>query len=446
LALQVVTAWWCERAWLPGSGVTDGVLFETEDGRIAAITVGISPPAGASRLPGLVVPGFANTHSHAFHRALRGRSQRGAGDFWAWRDLMYDVAARLDPDSYYALARATYAEMALAGITRVGEFHYLHHAPDGVRYNDANAMGHALMHAAASAGIRITVLDTCYLTGGFDQPLQGAQLRFGDGSADEWGSRVDQLTVVDGSRVGAAIHSVRAVPLGDAEIVAGAAKRNDWLLHMHVSEQRAETEQCLAARARTPTQVLSDVGALTPNSTVVHATHLGDGDISLLTRSGSGVCLCPTTERDLADGIGPAGLLAGQGVSLSLGSDSHAVIDLLEEARAMEMHERLVTNRRGRFDAAALLRAASLDGHRALGWLDAGDLSIGTRADFVAIDLESVRTAGGGPTLDAAMFAATAADVTDVVVDDRYVVRDRQHLLVDDVAAELTKSIRAVLP
>jgi len=441
-----VTAWWCERAWLPGSGVTDGVLFETEDGRIAAITVGISPPAGAGRLPGLVVPGFANTHSHAFHRALRGRSQRNAGDFWAWRDLMYDVAARLDPDSYYALARATYAEMALAGITSVGEFHYLHHAPDGVRYNDANAMGHALMHAAASAGIRITLLDTCYLTGGFDQPLQGAQLRFGDGSADEWGSRVEQLTVVDGSRVGAAIHSVRAVPLGDAEIVAGATKRNDWLLHMHVSEQRAETEQCLAARARTPTQVLSDVGALTPNSTAVHATHLGDGDISLLTRSGSGVCLCPTTERDLADGIGPAGLLAGHGVSLSLGSDSHAVIDLLEEARAMEMHERLVTNRRGRFDAAALLRAASLDGHRALGWLDAGDLSIGTRADFVAIDLESVRTAGGGPTLDAAMFAATAADVTDVVVDDRYVVRDRQHLLVDDVAAELTKSIRAVLP
>jgi formiminoglutamate deiminase len=446
MALPVVTAWWCEHALVTTEGIADGVLFETEDRRIAATTVGVAPPARANRLPGLVVPGFANAHSHAFHRALRGRSQRGAVDFWAWRDLMYDVAAKLDPDSYYALARATYAEMALAGITSVGEFHYLHHAPGGGRYNDANAMGHALMHAAASAGIRITLLDTCYLAGGFDQPLRGAQLRFGDGSADEWGSRVEKLTLVDGSQVGAAIHSMRAVPLGDAEVVADSAKRNHWPLHMHVSEQQVENEQCLAAHGRTPTEALSDVGALTSSSTAVHATHLGEDDISLLARSGSGVCLCPTTERDLADGIGPAGSLARQGVSLSLGSDGHAVIDLLEEARAMEMHERLATNRRGRFDAAAVLRAATLDGHRALGWPDAGDFSLGMRADFVAVDVGSVRTAGGGPTLDTALFAATAADVTDVVVDDHYVVRDRQHLLVDDVAGELARSISAVLP
>ncbi len=441
-----MTAWWCTHAWLPDDGVVDGVLLETEGRRIAATTIGVPSPAGANRLPGLVVPGFANTHSHAFHRALRGRSQRDAGDFWSWRDLMYGVAAQLDPDSYYALARATFAEMALAGVTCVGEFHYLHHAPGGARYNDPNAMGHALMHAAASAGIRMTLLDTCYLAGGIDQPLQGAQLRFGDGSADEWGSRVDQLALVDGARVGAAIHSVRAVPLGDAEIVADCAKRNGWPLHMHLSEQRAENEQCLAAHGRTPTQVLSDVGALTPNSTAVHATHVRDDDISLLARDGCGVCLCPTTERDLADGIGPAGSLAEQRVSLSLGSDSHAVIDLLEEARAVEMHERLATNRRGRFDATALLRAATLDGHRALGWSDAGEFSLGMRADFVAVDIDSVRTAGGGPTLDTAIFAATAADVTDVVVDDRYVVRGRQHLLVDDVAGELARSIGAVLP
>jgi formiminoglutamate deiminase len=441
-----VTAWWCERAWLPDDGVTDAVLFETDDGRLAATTVGFPPPAGANRLPGLVVPGFANTHSHAFHRTLRGRSQRGAADFWAWRELMYDVAAKLDPDSYYALARATYAEMALAGITAVGEFHYLHHGQRGARYNDPNAMGHALMHAAASAGIRITLLDTCYLAGGLDRPLQGAQLRFGDGSADEWVSRVDQLTLVDGARVGAAIHSVRAVPPGDAEVVAESAKRNSWPLHMHLSEQRAENEQCVAAYGRTPTQALSAVGALTSNATAVHATHLARDDISLLVRNGCGVCLCPTTERDLAVGIGPAGSLAEQGVSLSLGSDSHAVIDLLEEARAVEMHERLATNRRGRFDATALLRAATLDGHHALGWSDAGEFSLGMRADFVALDVESVRTAGGGPTLDTALFAATAADVTDVVVDDRYVVRDRQHLLVDDVAGELARAIKTVLP
>ena len=441
-----MTMWWCECAWLPDDGATEGVLFETEHRRIATTTVGISRPAAANRLPGLVVPGFANTHSHAFHRALRGRAQRGIGDFWAWRDLMYDVAARLDPDSYYALARATYAEMALAGITCVGEFHYLHHAPGGARYNDANAMGHALIHAAASVGVRLTILDTCYLAGGIDQPLQGAQLRFGDGSADEWAFRVEQLTLVDGSRLGAAVHSVRAVPFADAEVVAGHAKHNDWPLHMHLSEQPTENEQCHAAYGRTPAQVLSDVGALAPNSTAVHATHVCKGDISLLASSGCGVCLCPTTERDLADGIGPAGSLAGQGVALSLGSDSHAVIDPLEEARAMEMHERLATNRRGRFDAAALLRAATFAGHRALGWSDAGALAVGMRADFVAVDVESVRTAGGGPTLDTAVFAGTAADVTDVVVDDRYVVRDRQHLLVDDVTGELARSISAVLP
>jgi formiminoglutamate deiminase len=440
-----VTAWWCEHAWLP-DGVADGVLFQTDGGRITAVSVGSDPAGADNRFRGLVVPGLANAHSHAFHRALRGRAQRGAGDFWAWRALMYDVAERLDPDSYYSLARAVYAEMAVAGVTCVGEFHYLHHAPGGKRYGDANAMGNALMNAAADAGVRITLLDTCYLSGGIDQPLEGPQLRFGDGSGDEWAARIESLASVGGARVGAAIHSVRAVPLQEAEVVALAAKDRGWPLHMHLSEQPTENEQCLAAYGRTPTQVLSDVGALTPNSTAVHATHLRDGDIALLADGGCAVCLCPTTERDLADGIGPAGSLASQAVSLSLGSDSHAVIDILEEARGVEMHERLATNRRGRFDAAALLRAATREGHRALGCADAGELAVGMRADFVAIDLESVRTAGGGATLETVVFSATAADVTDVVVDGRPVVRDREHVLVDDVGRELAASIKAVLP
>lgn len=441
-----MTTWWCEHAWLPDVGVADGVLVETAEGHIAAISVDIAPPGDATRLRGLVLPGLANVHSHAFHRALRGRAQQGAGDFWAWRTLMYDIAGRLDPDSYYALARAVYAEMALAGITCVGEFHYLHHAPGGAPYNDANAMGHALMHAAASAGVRLTLLDTCYLAGGFGQPLQGPQLRFGDRSAGSWTVRVEQLSKHDGVRVGAAIHSVRAVPLAEAEVVTAAAKRNDWPLHMHVSEQLAENEQCLERYDRTPTQVMADLGALTANSTAVHATHLTGADIALLSKTGCGVCLCPTTERDLADGIGPAGSLAAQGVPLSLGSDSQAAIDLLEEARAVEMHERLTTNRRGRFESSALMRAATEQGHRALDWSDAGAISVGMRADLVAIDIESVRTAGVGTSLDAVVFAATAADVTDVVVDDRHVVRDRQHLLIDDVARELATSVAAVLP
>ncbi|HEX7106748.1 MAG TPA: formimidoylglutamate deiminase [Acidothermaceae bacterium] len=440
-----MTTWWCEHASLP-DGVADDVLIETEDGIFAAISLGIAPPADATRLRGLVIPGLANTHSHAFHRALRGRTQQGAGDFWAWRNLMYDVAARLDPDSYYALSRAVYAEMTLAGITCVGEFHYLHHAPGGTPYNDPNAMGHALMHAAASAGARLTLLDTCYLAGGFNQPLRGPQLRFGDGSAGSWAVRVEQLSKHVGVRVGAAIHSVRAVPLAEAEVAAAAAKRNDWPLHMHVSEQVAENEQCLERYDRTPTQVFADVGALTANSTAVHATHLTSADIALLSKTGCGVCLCPTTERDLADGIGPAGTLATQGVPLSLGSDSQAVVDLLEEARGVEMHERLATHRRGGFDPPALLRMATQQGHRALGWSNAGAIALGMRADLVAVDLESVRTAGAGATLGAVVFAATAADVTDVVIDDRHVVRDRRHLLIEDVSRELAASITAVLP
>lgn len=440
-----MTTWWCEHAWLPDIGVADGVLVKTEEGHIAAISVDAAPSADSNRLHGLVIPGLANVHSHAFHRALRGRAQHGAGDFWAWRNLMYDIAERLDPDSYYALARGVFAEMALAGVTCVGEFHYLHNAPGGGRYSDANAMGHALMNAAASAGVRLTLLDACYLTGGFGQPLQGPQLRFGDGSADSWALRVEQLTEHEGVRIGAAIHSVRAVPLAEAEVAAVTAKRNGWPLHMHVSEQVAENEQCIEKYDRTPTQVLAEVGALTANSTAVHATHLTGADIALLSKTGCGVCLCPTTERDLADGIGPAGTLASHGVSLSVGSDGHALIDLLEEARAVEMHERLSTNRRGRFDASALLRAATVVGHRALGWPDAGVIAVGMRADLVAVDLESVRTAGAGASLDAVVFAATGADVTDVVVDDRHVVRDRQHLLIDDVARELATSIAAVL-
>ncbi len=440
-----MTTWWCEHAWLPDIGVADAVLIEAVDGSIVAISQDVATPSDATRLRGLVLPGLANAHSHAFHRALRGRVQQGPRDFWAWRDVMYDFAARLDPDSYYALARAVYAEMALAGITCVGEFHYLHHAPGGVRYDNPNAMGEALIRAAADVGIRLTLLDTCYLAGGFGQPLEGTQLRFGDGSADAWSARVAEIANYDSMRVGAAIHSVRAVPVPEAEVVAAAAKRGGWPLHMHLSEQPAENEQCLELHDRTPTQVLADVGALTATSTAVHATHLTGTDIALLSETGCGVCLCPTTERDLADGIGPAGTLASQGVRLSLGSDSHAVIDLLEEARAMEMHERLATNRRARFEASTLLRAATVDGNRALGWQDAGAISVGMRADLMAIDLESVRTAGAGATLETALFAATAADVTDVVVDGRHVVRDRRHLLVDDVPRELATSIGAVL-
>jgi formiminoglutamate deiminase len=364
-----------------------------------------------------VLPGLANVHSHAFHRALRGRTHTGRGSFWSWRDQMYAVAGTLDPDRYLALARAVYGEMALAGITCVGEFHYLHHGPDGVPYGDPNAMGHALIEAARQAGIRITVLDTLYLTSTVDgAPLEGVQRRFGDRDADAWRSRVGAIRPAPHAVTGAAVHSIRAVP---ATVLSGMAAGGP--LHVHLSEQRAENEQCLAVYGCSPTELLHRHGVLGPETTAVHATHLTDGDIKTLGVTGSGVCLCPTTERDLADGIGPARALADAGSPLSLGSDSHAVIDLFEEMRAVELDERLATWERGHWSAGELLQAATADGHASLGYDDAGAIAVGNRADLVTLDTATPRTAGTGRDEHTAVFAATAADVVQVVADGKVV-------------------------
>jgi formiminoglutamate deiminase len=423
-----------------------GVLVDVADGRVTSVATGIAAaPPSAHRLSGLVLPGFANAHSHAFHRALRGRTHAGKGTFWTWRQRMYAVAARLTPEMYLALARATFAEMALAGITCVGEFHYLHHAAEGRRYDDPNEMGRALLRAAREAGIRITLLDTVYLSSGVDgQPLGGPQLRFGDGSADAWAARHDALKPDAGAKRGAAIHSVRAVPSGQFATVASAADGEP--LHTHLSEQRAENEACHARHGCSPTELLHAHGVLGPRTVAVHATHLSDVDRTLLGDTDTGVCFCPTTERDLADGIGPARALVDAGSPLSLGSDSHAVIDPLEEARAVELNERLRTEQRGHFSASELLHAATTAGHAALGWDDAGTIAPGARADLVAIRLDTARAAGFDPTdpVAAVVFAAGAADVTDVVVDGRPVVREGRHLLIDDVPGALHEAIAEV--
>jgi formiminoglutamate deiminase len=436
--MQPVTGalWHAAYAWVDGAVARD-VLVEVADGRFTAVTAGVAtPPPGASVLRGLVLPGLANAHSHAFHRALRGRTQAGRGSFWTWRELMYAVAERLDPGSYFALARAVYGEMALAGIACVGEFHYLHHRPDGTPYAQANAMGDALIAAAGEAGIRITLLDALYLTASVGgDPLTGVQRRFGDGGLDAWADRVRGLRPGGHARIGAALHSVRAVP---AEYL-GAFAGQDRPLHVHLSEQRAENEQCRAVHGCTPAELLLRHGVLGPATTAVHATHLTDDDVKILGGTGTGACLCPTTERDLADGIGPARRLADAGAPLSLGSDSHAVIDLFEEVRGVELDERLATERRGHFPAGELVAAAA--NHRALGWADAGSIAVGNRADLVAVSLDSVRTAGVDPAQ--VVFAATAADVTHVVVDGRLIVADARHTTVD-VPRDLRAAITAV--
>ncbi|MFC9081928.1 formimidoylglutamate deiminase [Streptomyces sp. NPDC057062] len=438
--------YWLEHAWLD-PGVETGVALEVSDGRVTAVRTGVeAPPPGAEILRGLTLPGLANAHSHAFHRALRGVVQVGSGTFWTWREVMYSVADRLTPETYHALARAVYAEMALAGVTAVGEFHYLHHAPGGTPYADPNAMGEALIDAAAEAGIRITLLDTAYLSSGFGQPPNHHQLRFSDGTAERWAERSSDLKERAHARIGAAVHSVRAVPAGQLATVARWAEERRAPLHVHLSEQTAENDACHRAHGCTPTRLLADHGVLGPRTTGVHNTHLTDEDIRLIGAGSTGTCMCPTTERDLADGIGPAMALQAAGSPLSLGSDSHAVIDLLEEARAMELDERLRTRTRGHWTAASLLRAASADGHAALGWQDAGVLEPGALADFTTIALDSVRTAGPPPGLGAetAVFAATAADVRHTVVGGRHVVRDGAHTRLPDVPRALADAVQAL--
>ncbi|WP_067702893.1 formimidoylglutamate deiminase [Nocardia jejuensis] len=429
-----MSAYWCERAWL-GDGVASGVRIDVAEGVITSVTAGEKP--GGTVLSGMVVPGFANVHSHAFHRALRGRTHDDRGDFWSWRERMYAVAGRLEPDSYYRLARAVYAEMALAGYTGVAEFHYLHHPAGGGRYADPHEFSHALVAAAADAGIRLTLLDVCYLAGGVDQPTTGVQRRFDDGSAEAWAQRIESFFPASELVVpGAAIHSVRAVPADQLPaVVLGAGTRP---LHVHVSEQPRENEECLARYGRTPTGLLAAAGALTPRTVAVHATHLTAADIADLTRCW--VCLCPSTEADLGDGIGPARRLADAGIRLALGSDGQSVIDPWFEVRALELHERLASGARGRFSPPQLLAAATA--HAASGWPEVGVIAPGRAADLVRVDTASVRTAG---THEAGiLYAATASDVTDVMVAGRWIVRDRTHLGIGDVSAALDTEIGAL--
>jgi formiminoglutamate deiminase len=439
-----VTAYWCPIAWLGGERCELDVLVTVEEGAFTSVETGASsPPRDVRILEGLTLPGLANAHSHAFQRALRGRTNHGRGSFWSWREEMYRLASRVDPESYLALARATYAEMAMAGITTVGEFHYLHHTPGGSPYGDPNEMGRVLLAAAAEAGLRITLLDACYLQGGPAAPPEGAQRRFTDGSAEAWAERVTELGESESARVGAAIHSVRAVDPASAAVVANWARERGRPLHAHVSEQPAENAACLEEHGRTPTALLADAGALDASFTAVHGTHLAEGDVSLLGDAGACCCVCPTTERDLADGIGRMRPLVEAGASLSLGTDSHAFIDLFEEARAVELDERLASGERGHHGAAELLRAATESGHACLGWPEVGRIAVGARADLVTVSLDGVRLAGydAEHLLDALVFGATAADVRQVIVDGHQIVRDGRHGI---NPSELHQAVRAV--
>lgn len=389
-------------------------MIETRGDRIVSVSANESTPTGAETLEGAVFPAFANTHSHAFHRLLRGVT--GEGDFWSWRDVMYEVASQLDPDSYRRIAVAAFREMVAAGYGTVVEFHYLHHQPDGKPYDDPNVMADALADAAIEAGIKLTLLDACYLSGGFGQPPEGVQRRFADADANAWAERASQWRPPLGVVAGAAIHSIRAVDPASASVVAAWSAGRP--LHVHLSEQPAENDACLQAYGASPTRVLAEAGVLGPNTTVVHATHLDQTDVALLAGSGASAAICPTTERWLADGIGPTDALAGAGVPLTIGSDSQAVIDPFTEMAALELHQRLVTRTTGTHQEPELVTAGA-GNPSAIGRPGPVGLVAGARADMVAIRTDSPRTAGVEPS--GLIFAATAADVSAVVMGGRYV-------------------------
>ncbi|MEY9258709.1 formiminoglutamate deiminase [Brevibacterium epidermidis] len=458
------TRYWCESAWIDGA-VAHGVLLSADDtGTLTAVETGIdTAPSDAEAVSGFVLPGGVNAHSHAFHRMLRGRTHGDGGTFWTWREVMYSVAAKLDPETYETVARAVFAEMLAGGYTSVGEFHYVHHAQDGTPYgaerpggdaNDdaeprAHAMERALARAAVSAGIRIRLLDTCYLTGGIDSELSAEQARFGDGTIDGYMDRhaglidtfADEFPVnAPGEsfvHVGAAIHSIRAVPAANLQRfteLSGA-------VHVHLSEQPAENEASQAAYGATPTEVLARSGVVDDRLSAVHATHLSKQDIAILAGAQSTIVMCPCTEADLADGIGPARELADAGAVISLGSDQHVVLDALRETQGLEAGERLRSGQRGRFSPAELITALTEGGARSLD-LPVGSLEVGKACDFVALRTDSMRTMG---SLDEQIIlTASASDVHLTVTGGRVRVRDGVHTELGDIAELYAQAFAAL--
>ncbi len=378
-----------------------------------------------------VMPGLATAHSHAFQRALRGRTQRRAtraGTFLGWRDEMYRLVEKLRPDDLYAIACFAYTELAMSGVTAVGEFHYVHHGPGGRPYAERTELADAVIRAARDVGIRISLIRTAYLRGGYDQAPVPAQERFIDPSIDEVLNDLDALrSRYEGDphvAVAAAAHSVRAVPLPQVQTLAGYAERNGTAFHMHVSEQRSELEECRAEYGTTPVALLSAEGILSSRFVAVHATHLDEAEVAALGENQSVVCICRTTERDLGDGLPPVSDLLRAGVRLCIGVDSHACENAFEEVRAVELDERSrLEKRHAAAEAPVLLDAATRQGYAACG------LEAYWKEDYVRLDPNDPSIAAIAPDLapDAILFGATPRAVKTVVVGGRTIVEEGCH-------------------
>ena len=397
-------------------------------------------PSETVSLPGrALLPGFVNAHSHSFQRLIRGKSESRAmsgRDFWSWRGTMYHAAAKLDPEEVYDVARMAFLEMLLGGTTTVGEFHYLHNAPGGRPYEDPNLLGKQVIAAAQSVGIRIVLLRSAYLRAGYELPPDAGQIRFYE-SGEQFLKNVEALAAAATAPIGVAPHSLRAVPLPELKEIAAWTRKRKLPLHMHVAEQVGENEACLREYGLTPVALLAKEGLLGADLTAVHAIHITSEEIRMLAGADTTVCSCPTTERNLGDGVIAVDQVMREGIRIALGSDSQAQIDPLEDARELEYHLRLERQQRAILDqigeqtlASRLFNCATIHGARALGL--AADL-----ADFFTVDLDDLSIAGHSEEdlLPVAVFSLNRSAIRDVMVNGRWVVRDGQHPLQEEIVA-----------
>ncbi|HTU50699.1 MAG TPA: formimidoylglutamate deiminase [Acidobacteriaceae bacterium] len=404
-----------------------------------------------------LLPGFVNVHSHAFQRLIRGRTESkraGGRDFWSWRAAMYYAAASLSPEQMYVVARAAFLEMLLAGTTTVGEFHYVHRKPDGKPYPNPNIMAQQIFAAAESVGIRICLLRAAYQRAGFELPEDPGQIRFLETTEEFLANVADLHREYDSQDawVGVAPHSVRAEPLEAIEAIAAWAREHHRPLHMHVSEQMAEIEACQREYGTTPVRLLERHGLLRDQFTAVHAIHIDHEEMDLLAANRAAICACPTTERNLGDGIFAARDVMERGIPVCLGSDSQAQIEPLEDARELEYHLRLQQRQRSLLDgidgqelSARLFRCATANGASALG-CETGDIESSKLADFFTVDLNDISIAGDvrEDLLPAIVFGMRTAAVADVCVGGRFVVRDHRHPQQQEILNEYKEVARKV--
>jgi formimidoylglutamate deiminase len=448
-----------DEAWLPGGWQTD-VLVEVDGrGMIAAVTAGAD---GAKAGPGgICIPGLANLHSHAFQRAMAGLTERagpGRGSFWTWRKVMYDFAARVGPDDLEAIAGQLYVEMLEAGYTAVGEFHYLHHAPDGRAYADVAEMSKRIIRAASETGIGLTLLPVLYAHDGFGGQAPGAgQIRFvcdADGFAGLLAALAPALG--ENMRLGIAPHSLRAVDPGLLQNAIIAIRGRDAAapIHIHIAEQDAEVDECLAWCGARPVEWLLANQPVDRHWCLVHATHMTADETRALAASGAVAGLCPTTEANLGDGLFPLPLYLDNSGAFGIGSDSHISVNAAEELRLLEYGQRLNSRARnigaggeGRSTGAALLTAALRGGARALN-RPAGAIAPGHLADLVVLDSDSPALTGrrGDDILDTWIFFNGGTNpVRHVYVAGRQVVEQGRHPRRQETAARFAATMKRLL-